>query len=942
MARALQALGRVEEAQLEVATVLRAAPHNPEAQAIYDELCQRASSEIELDPDLDDSMIRADSADLKTQIDPVPGARFETEPNLTDEGSVTKIKARVPLENTADTRQEGGAHPYLGRNPAALLAPPTAKQAQAASRRPAATTPPRLEPRAPLAAPSDKAARPAKSGRRMGTVARLPRWMWAVLAAAVLGAGLTGGLAIRRIRIEKQIETRVAEARALTKKDTYAAWRGAEVALDAVADKADRAVVWTELALVRVILRTRFAQKVDVSAALERVPPGPDRSLLEAMLWAETAAPADAASALTKLQGLAMDASWSESVRGRLALRENRVADARAAFERAVSEDPRPMTRLDLAEALLAAGDQAGSASQIDLVLTEHPKQVRAFLLRARSVLVAGRARTERGWVALQELASIVQDNAAAPSEHALAHVLSARLMAERGLPDAARDQLRPEYVAGADADLAEAWLALGDARAAQQIAQEVLHNQPQHAGAKLALAAASLERSDPKSALDVLDSGGETIGARSLLLRGIALLALNQTTAGAKVLDQAIAAFPESADAVAERVFLDLELGNLDTASARLAPWLQSDEELRPSIIQLAQVSIARATGRYAEAKAAVGALTSSPVASFAHLELGRIHRMLGEWDAAKAALERVTGRSTPAAIIESALLADNRGDLLGARDQLEAWAAKGQPSARALIELVRLRILTGAPELARELLKRLEQDRGSVAAWEISRERGRLALRAGQFSAAAKVLRATTSQERDPAAYLLLIDALLASGDTNGAQRVHEQVLTRFPGRPERYLAAGRIALTSGRPKVAEAAFERAERELQVTNHDRERAGDAAFGLAIAALAQGATNAELLLENAARTDSAHVDARFALGELAAAKGRNKAALEYFRAAVRLNPEYADAWLAAARAAHAVGEPTELAAKAYLNLAPEGSGADEARALAGESATAP
>ena len=250
---------------------------------------------------------------------------------------------------------------------------------------------------------------------------------------------------------------------------------------------------------------------------------------------------------------------------GLTALREDRPADAVAAYRQALAQDPSNVVTLkNLARSLGRTGDHPGALEHLERALGLADPGVRAELLElaVQSALASGEDARVSDWVS--ELEALRPGSAAA----ALAR---AQLHSRRGDWVAARDLLS-RYV-GRESEavliaLAEAELNLQEESAAEAHLRRALKLRDP-ARAQLALGALLLDRGDSASAIPLLRSAAPRLparsGARVRLAR--ALLATGDVADATATLEQQLEHWPGDPDALRDLGVLLSRQGATDRA---------------------------------------------------------------------------------------------------------------------------------------------------------------------------------------------------------------------------------------------------------------------------------------------------------------------------------------------------------------------------------------
>ena len=283
------------------------------------------------------------------------------------------------------------------------------------------------------------------------------------------------------------------------------------------------------------------------------------------------------------------------------------------------------------------------------------------------------------------------------------------------------------------------------------------------------------------------------------------------------------------------------------------------------------------------------------------AQLELARTDRELGDMRGARAAYAEASRGGNFEARLESALLLIEDRDPRGGRDALERLLkdAGEHPPEILLLEVARARMLMGDHAGASELLGLADKTPG-VAAWQLAREHGRLALRRGDTAGAAQALLvALDGCGADLDSFLLAADTV-STDDKQAAlaQKLKQLVPTRLKGRPEVQVIAGKLDLASGnRRDDAEKAYKAARDALAAEKASSRRLAQADYGrAAVAYFKEDDPTAGSMLDLVIYEDPSIYPAYLFAAEIVKTKSPGKA-LELAQQAVALNPDWLDAW---------------------------------------------
>jgi len=387
--------------------------------------------------------------------------------------------------------------------------------------------------------------------------------------------------------------------------------------------------------------------------------------------------------------------------------------------------------------------------------------------------------------------------------------------------------------------------------------------------------------------------------------VRGQARLATGDVDGARADYDAALKKLPGFEPALIARAWLDLSAGDVDGAKQRIEAKFNAKNPT--TAMAAVYAAVLRASGDPAaldKAKAmlehAVGS-APSPDGMRAQLELARINRDLGDMRAARAAYAEASRGGSFDARLESGLLQIETGDPSGGRETLELLLKEAgeHPSWSLLIETARARTLIGAHAGAAELLALADKAPGKVA-WQLDRERGRLALRKGDIAGAAQaVVRALDSCGDDLDTFILAADTFSTDvKQATLAQKLKALVPTRLKGRPEAEIIAGKLDLAAGnRQDEAEKAYNAARDALVKGKASPRRLAQADYGLAaISYFKQDDPNALSYLESVFLRDPSIYSAYLFAAEIEKPKDPKKAFARAQQAAA-FNPDSLDAW---------------------------------------------
>jgi len=298
-------------------------------------------------------------------------------------------------------------------------------------------------------------------------------------------------------------------------------------------------------------------------------------------------------------------------------------------------------------------------------------------------------------------------------------------------------------------------------------------------------------------------------------------------------------------------------------------------------------------------------------PELARAELELARLDRDLDDYSHAKAAYAEAIKLGSVDAQLESGLLLIDDHDPASGHDVIEKLLADQGPHASAtlVLEAARARMLVGDHAGAQKLLDGAEKI-PNMPIWKLERERGRLALRKGDFAGAAAALnKALDGCGNDAETFLLAADA--ATGDAKATAGLVTRVAKLAPERlkdaPEAAIVRGKLLIADQKFADAVTAFTTAKQALDKAPMRRKAQAD--FGLAVAKYnagddAEANNELQLVIEEDPSLYAAYLYRAFMLQQK-----QNKTALELARRAVELDPDSVDGWALAGQLAAKVGD---------------------------------
>lgn len=888
------------------------------------------------------------------------GPAAGTPPGMQETPSGRLVPAVQPHAATMVPFTAAAVRPTMAMAAATELPPPPGGDMdviRAALQAPPAPEYPSVSPIPPMFAPppESRAMPPSRTSR---VALRSPAMiaLWVAITLGIIGGGVFAGFKIRDMRLAKQIEQARRGADTVARTDTWSGWRSARDRLAAIirarGSKGNRAA----LARARAVLAAVYLDDLEGARAAVAELEGDksrDAALARAYLAIAQGDGKGASEALAAAGGpdtdpdIALTAAWAAAVDGRWEA-------AAVAARRATEQDPRPgsfvlLCEIETARQRFAEAERA--CAEAERLVAGHPG---AIIARARQRAASGNARTEAAKL-IAELEALNAEAARPPAEQRLGvspgqAVWAQLALAEIGLasgdPQAARraveraqgNQISSRALLEAQAAIA---LHLGDVDAAGRLADQGLGRWAGSVALTAVKARALLAGGDVDKADAAIGKLGTTADSVELaILRGEIAIARGDLDGAATLLDGALAKRPDDADAVVARAEIDLRRNDPRAAMTRIEGRYSKQA---PPGLTIAYAAAQRQLKRFDEARIALGRITSTgapgPVTGRAWFELARVERDSGNAKEARDAYGKAQ-EMVPASRdvrLEAAVLSIDDGDAVGGRDALRGLLADKRDDGVTLVETARALIFTGDLAGATTLLDEAA-DLSTAPRARLARERGRLALRRRDVRGAITALTdAVAADEFDFEARLLLLDAYLVAGDNGAVNRVAEEVMRKFPGRPELHLAAGRTALAAQPPRTQEARAEFSAAKTSLTKAPRRVLADACYLLGYAYyFSDDLASARTQLQEAIKLEPTNADAHGVLGTVYSELQDWGNAAKILGRAVELDPENADAYFALGQALVNLRRVKEgkAALEQYLKRAPQGDRAEEARAL--------
>jgi tetratricopeptide (TPR) repeat protein len=773
---------------------------------------------------------------------------------------------------------------------------------------------------------SSPGSRPLKTGMRKGR-SRLQVVMWILIGAAVIGGGVFAGFQIRAVRLKKQIAAARDQAVDLAKADTWLGWAGARDRLASIAQASNTLDNRAALARARGVLAYEFGDGlVEAKGAVDRLggKGGFDGAIAAAYVALAQSESKPAKVAADAALEMAPKDAAALYVSGQAALLAGDYKTAISSLRSAHEREPRPLYAVGLARAIAATNAWEDALGAVDRALGAMPDHPAALIQRAMLLVASGRIAPG---IAIStetrvQLAKIVaegsrpmaeQQRGVSPAQVALANLMLAQVdFALRDLT-AARADFAAALALGVDEqrlaeEVGETLYAIGDAETARKAVANTLKFYPTSRRARITSAQLELAQGKAAEALAIFTRTPDAATLpRGQAVRGQAHLATEDLDAAKADFDAALKKLPQLELAIIGRAWIDLRAGDVDEARKRIEP------KFNPNTSSVAMTTVYAAILRTGDTvsrekaktilEKAVAGPPSFDVAR-AQLELARVYRDLGDPRMARSLYAEASKAGSFEARLETGLLAIEDKDPSGGRDTLDQLLtdAGPNPPATLLLETARARMLVGDHPGATQLLDRLDKAQ-DVVRWQYDRERGRLALRKGDYAGAAQLfVKALESCGDDAETFLLAADVIAMDGkQANLSGKLKTLGPQRLKGEPEASIVAGKLLLAEEKFAEADAAYQVAKKALDDAKASHRRSAQAHFGIAVVAYNRGDDPiAQTELELATTQDPSLYTAYLFAAELTSARkgpGANAAALALANQAVQFNPDLADGW---------------------------------------------
>lgn len=668
--------------------------------------------------------------------------------------------------------------------------------------------------------------------------------LWVLVGAVMIGGGVFAGFQIRAMRLGKQITAAREQAMALAKTDTWQGWIGARDRLAGIAQAEPSLDNRAALARSRAQVAFEFGDGIgEAQLAVEELngQGGLEGELAVAFLALAQGDARTARGAADRATTLAASDAAANYVTGQAALLVGDTKTATASLAAAHEGDRRALYAVGLARALAATSQWDEALAAVGAALTATPDHPAALIARAAILAEAG--RVVAGAKETGELRSALekviaeggkpaadQPRGVPAAQLAAAHLAVARFDSARGEPTA-RDHVRSALAAGVDEqqwfgdEVVDTLYAVGPLDKAQIAADRAIARWPTTRRARAVSALISLAAGNPTAALDAIGKTPELDKyPAGLAVRGQARLAAGDIDGATADFDAALKKVPTLERALAGRAAVDL--ANHDVEAARKRIEARYQRAPTSPLLAASYAAVLRTLGdppALAQAQAALAKVVSAaptPEVARAQLELARVARTLGDLDAATRACEAAIAAGDPDARLELGLVMIENRRLVEGRELLESLLVKAGDLAPAALrlEVARARLLVGEHAGAQQLFDVLANQPG-VVAWQLDRERGRLALRRGDFALAATKLAAALEHCGDDGETFLLA-AEVATGDlaqTALVDKLRALAPKRLAGKFEELIVRGKLALADDKLDEAAKAYGDAQAWLE-----------------------------------------------------------------------------------------------------------------------------
>jgi len=803
-----------------------------------------------------------------------------------------------------------------------------------------------------MAPPSQGPSQVHKTGMRKPR-SKLQLALWVLIGIVVIGGGVFAGFQIRSMRLKKQIAQARDNATGLAKADTWTGWSEAKRKLEDIVGASPSVDNRAVLARARTIIAFEFGDGLaDAKAAVDQLAGqgGYDAQIAAAYLALAQNDAIGAKHAADIVLGTHKDDAVTLYVAGQAQLLNGDPKTAQQQLKAAFDKDPRPLYGVALARAYAASSAWEDAIGSLDRVLAGSPEHPAAIIARGMVLAAAGRIApgAAAGTDIHTQLMKVIaegrqplnqQPHGVSPAQMAFAYLSLAQVDFARGDAAAARNDVSAAAQLGVEdqrfaEEAVDTLYLIGDLGAARSIAETAMTSWPTSRRVHIAIAEIMLAQGKAADALDILGKSDVTSLPLGQAVRADAKLATGDVDGARSDYEAALKKLPNLERAVVGRAWLEIAEGNLDEAKKRVEP--HYSDKGSSAALTTVYAAILRRSGELDKAKTLLDKVVSGPPSGDlvrAQLELARLDRDMGDLRGARSVYADASKSGSFDARFEAALLAIEDRDPQGGRDTLDLLVkeAGDHPQPDLLLEAARARALVGDHAGAKALLDQAEK-LPAVATWKLERERGRLALRKGQFpEAVADFTKALDSSGDDAETFLLAADASGTEDKGPLGDKIRKLVNDRLKNRPEAKIVEGKLLIAAGKTADAETAYKAAKEALKTEKATPRRMAQADFGLAyIASANQNTADAQNGFELVNNEDPSIADAYLFASVLAKDKRKS---YDLAQNAVKYNPDSPAGWLVVGKLAAQLRD-RKMLADAIGRLESIAPGGDELKEL--------
>ena len=637
---------------------------------------------------------------------------------------------------------------------------------------------------------------------------KLQLLLWVLIGIVVIGGGVFAGFQIRAMRLKKQIAEARDNATGLAKADTWSGWTAAKKKLEDIVGASANLDNRAALARARTIIAFEFGDGLaEAKAAVDQLAGkgGYDAQIAVAYLALAQNEAAGAKHAADAVLGGHKDDPAALYVEGQAQLLNGDSKGAQQQLKTAFDKDPRPLYGVALARAYAASSKWEDAIGTLDSRARRQPGHPAAVIARGMVLAAAAGSRRARAGTDIHtQLMKVIaegrkplaeQAHGVSPAQMAFAYLSLAQVDFARGDTAAARNDVSAAAQIGVEdqrfaEEAVDTLYLIGDLAAARNIAETAMATWPTSRRVHIAIAEILLAQGKASDALEILGKSDVTSLPVGQAVRADAKLATGDTDGARVDYEAALKKLPNLERALVGRAWLDIAEGNLDDAKKRVEPHY-SEKGSSAALTTVYAAILPRGAGELDKAKTLLEKVVAGPPSGDlvrAQLELARLDRDMGDLRGARSAYADASKSGSFDARFESGLLAIDDRDPQGGRDTLDLLVkeAGDHPPPDLLLEAARARALVGDHAGAKVLLDQAEK-LPATPTWKLERERGRLALRQGQFpEAVAAFTKALESSGGDAETFLLAADA--ADRGERHARRQDPQARQRAPQGPSR----------------------------------------------------------------------------------------------------------------------------------------------------------